>query len=102
MNIVQWEHWLTQGGEASYCARFPELYAQIVRGIVSGVPIDFTGDRNINRFGHSLPIEPEHIDKVSAVIAKDVAELKKAGPLDRAPFPFMRCRRSAPSQRRAR
>jgi hypothetical protein len=89
MNLVQWEHWLAQGGEASYRALFPELCTQIVRGIVSGVPIDFTGDRNVNRFGHNLPIEPEHIDKVSAVIAKDVAELKKAGPFDRAPFPFM-------------
>jgi len=53
------------------------------------VPIDFKGERDIDRFGPNLPIDEAHVAKVSAVIAADVAALKKAGPFTEPPFPRM-------------
>lgn len=59
----------------------------IIEGILYGVDIDFKGDRTLARFGHNAKNVQQHIVKVSEVIAKDVADGKKAGPFDSPPFP---------------
>lgn len=89
MNRRQWEHWLAQGGARSFGALFPEVAARILDGITNGVTIDYEGDRSIDRYGPNLPIEPEHIAKVSAVIDADVRAGKKAGPFPVKPFAVM-------------
>ena len=89
MNRAQWEHWLAQGGAASFGALFPEETARILDGITNGVTVDYEGDRAVDRYGPNLPIDPEHYAKVSAVIAADVQAGKKAGPFAAKPFPFM-------------
>lgn len=91
--LVEWKKILTQGvtwkAGMSYQARFPDLAQQIMTAIEFGVPVDYAGDRTINRYGRNLPILPEHIAKVSEAIAKDVASGKKAGPFARPPFATM-------------
>lgn len=73
------------GGE-SFRDRFPEESRRILEGIEHGVSVDYVGDRTVDRFGHNLPIDVEDVTKVSAVIADDVRNGKKAGPFARKPF----------------
>lgn len=89
MDRAQWQHWLEKGGRNSYRALRPDLCERILDGIVNGVPVDFIGERDRERYGRNLPIRPEHEAKVQAVIDADVLALKKAGPFDSKPFPFM-------------
>jgi hypothetical protein len=89
MKLDRWKDWLNRGGKRSYAHRFPTLAKRIFEGIEHGVPVDYVGGRETERFGRNLPILPEHIAKVSDVIAKDVASGKKAGPFDHKPFPHM-------------
>ena len=84
LKLEAWREWL----DKEYAWLHPEFARQILEGIVVGVPIDYEGDRTHSRFGFNPPISAEHAAKVSAVIAEDVAELKKAGPFDRQPFEF--------------
>ena len=87
-----WAYWLSQkaqDGGRSYAEARPAEYAQLIDGITNGVAINFTAERNINRFGRNLPIAPHDVPKVSGAIAKDVKDGKKAGPFDRQPFEFM-------------
>ena len=86
MRRAPWREALAQG----YGREEPEKAAQILRGIVTGVPIDYTGDRSINRTCKNLrsATENDSEEKVSAIIAADVAAGKKAGPFDSQPFPF--------------
>jgi hypothetical protein len=64
----------------------PDLRGRILVGIGRGVPIDFVGDRTAPRWGANLWVEDKNMAKIDAVIAKDVAEGKKAGPFDAPPF----------------
>ena len=89
MNYDQWEALLGTGGKMSYAKLEPVKSALILNGIINGVSIDFTGKRNVNRFGPNLPIDDEHIPKVTEVIMKDVESLKKAGPFSQQPFKHM-------------
>jgi hypothetical protein len=89
MKLDRWQHWLSQGGKQSYSHRHPELAARIFEGIEFGVPVDYVGGREKERFGPNLPILADHIPKVTAVIEKDVAAGKKAGPFSQKPFPRM-------------
>lgn len=73
----------------SYRAHFPDECARILTGIVHGVPVDFVGDRTIDRFGPNLKIDPAHVSRVTDVIRADVKAGKKAGPFARKPFPAM-------------
>lgn len=86
MNPTAWRHWMQQGGAQSFQALFPQEAERILDAIVNGIAVEFDGDRNRDRSGRNLPIEPEHVPKVSAVIDADVAARKKAGPFDRPPF----------------
>lgn len=70
----------------SYWILHPAVCEEILEGIANGVPVEYVGSR-VRRFGRNLPIRPQDRPKVSAVIAADVAALKKAGPFDREPFP---------------
>ena len=89
MRLDQWRRRLSEGGPDSYGARFPEETAAILEGIEFGVPVDYEGDRSKDRFGRNPKVSPEHMPKVDAVIAADVAAGKKAGPFARKPFPRM-------------
>jgi hypothetical protein len=89
MNRSQWEFWLAQGGARSFGALFPDMTARILEGITHGVKVDYAGDRSIDRYGPNLPIEPHFVDKVTAVIAGDVRDGKKAGPFALKPFRVM-------------
>jgi len=73
----------------SYRAHVPEECARILEGILNGVPVDYEGDRSIDRYGPNLKIDPAHVPKVDAVIKADVAAGKKAGPFAVKPFPVM-------------
>lgn len=89
MKLVRWRDWLSRGGKRSYISRYPQLSERIFEGIEHGVPVDYVGGRETERFGRNLPILPEQVEKVSDVIAKDVLAGKKAGPFDTKPFPHM-------------
>jgi hypothetical protein len=84
MQPLEWEKKLL---EVQYDRRVPGGSARILKGIREGIDIEFTGNRDTARFGENIPILPEHVDAVSAVIAADVAAGKKAGPFDGPPFP---------------
>lgn len=73
----------------SYRAHVPDECARILEGILNGVPVDYEGDRSIDRYGPNLKIDPAHVPKVDAVIKADVAAGKKAGPFAVKPFPVM-------------
>lgn len=62
----------------SYKARYPEETAKILQIIEFGATVDFDGDRTVARRGRNHPIDPGDMAKVAAVIASDVADLKKA------------------------
>lgn len=92
MNLQLWQHFLAQrdrekGG--TFLSHNSESCRQIFDGITNGVPIDFNGDRTVDREGPNLKIDPDHVAKVTAVINADVATLKKAGPFARKPFEVM-------------
>lgn len=80
-----WRRELARG----YARKEPDKAAQILRGIVAGVPIEYNGNRSINRTCRNLRSATEDgaEEKVSAIIAADVAAGKKAGPFDAQPFP---------------
>ena len=84
MKPLAWDATMERTG---YKAAYPALYARILRGIIDGVDVDFTGDRTTPRYGANIPILPEYEEKVSAVIAADCASGKKAGPFATPPFP---------------
>lgn len=73
----------------SYRAQFPDECARILSGIIHGVSVDYEGNRDIERSGRNLRIEPQHVKLVDDVIKADVAAGKKAGPFARKPFPVM-------------
>ena len=85
----RWAHHLSNGGPKAYASLFPSQSERILDGILNGVNIDFIGDRETNRFGANIPVDPINIPKVSEAILKDVAAKKKAGPFDSQPFEFM-------------
>lgn len=66
----------------------PAEFHAILDGISNGVSIDYTGPRSVDRDAPNLPVDPGDAPKVDAVIADDVATLKKAGPYDTKPFEF--------------
>ena len=82
-----WRTWLGYG----YSVHYPDESAEILRGITHGVRIEFTGPRDVNRRCANHPMSDEHRDKVSAIIAADIASGKKSGPHVTPPFPFMWC-----------
>ena len=79
-----WDVWLSY----SYGGEFPALGHAILDGIQHGVPLDFIGDRTTSRSGRNHNIDAPLTAKVAAVIAADVAKLKKAGPFDERPYPI--------------
>ena len=87
MKVRRWKRALADGGPCSYSARFPELSQQILRAIECGAPVDFEGDRTIQRQLKNHPIDDAHLPKVRKVIAEDVLAGKKAGPFARSPWP---------------
>ena len=91
MKYDRWEDWLSRSSErsASYKELHPDLYRRILEGIKFGVPVDYEGDRSIDRFGRNPDIPADYIPKVSAVIEEDRKTSKKAGPFDSKPFPVM-------------
>jgi hypothetical protein len=76
-------------GGKSFRDRFPNEFDRILDGITNGVPVDYVGDRTVDRFGPNLPISFEDRPKVTKVIEDDVRDGKKAGPFARKPFPIM-------------
>jgi hypothetical protein len=89
MRLDQWRRRLAEGGPKSYGARYPKQTAAILHGIEFGVAVEYEGDRTKDRYGPNLPVRPEDMAKVDAVIAADVAAGKKAGPFAQKPFPRM-------------
>ena len=73
----------------SYAARYPDATLQILRAIEFGAPVDFEGDRTVQRQQRNHPIDAAHLQKVRDVIASDVKEGKKAGPLPLSPWPIV-------------
>ena len=64
---------------------------EILDGIINGVDIEFYGERGKSRhcINSRRAIDDENTrTQISAVIAKDVADGKKAGPFSSPPFPF--------------
>lgn len=67
----------------------PEKAFEIMRSIQEGIDIEYVGDRSINRApvkNHGSCFKPGIADKISAIIAADVAAGNKAGPFDHPPF----------------
>lgn len=87
MHHSVWQHWLNAG----YASSHPAESVEILRGITHGVEIDFTGPRDTNPRCANHPMSDADRDKVSAIIAADVAAGKKSGPHDAPPFPFFWC-----------
>lgn len=73
----------------SYAARYREQTRQILHAIEFGAPVDFEGDRSQRRQRPNHPIDDAHLQKVRDVIAADVKDNKKAGPLQREPWPYV-------------
>ena len=88
MKPDQWRELLSS---TNYSELFPEESKLIMEGMESGINIEFTGNRNVKRNGRNLKsaFESKEVeDKVSAIIASDVASGKKAGPFNKVPFKF--------------
>lgn len=83
MNPTAWQYTMVEGG---FTRRWPDRAARLLNGIVFGVAVDFEGERATERTGPNLPIKsPDHATKITAVIAADCAQKKKAGPLASRP-----------------
>lgn len=81
MKPDRWRYWLVETGQ-------DDSVEALLRGITRGVDVEFVGDRGLKRWGKNLRLsDPTHEDKISAVIAADVAAGKKAGPFDEPPCP---------------
>lgn len=89
MRVHIWSLALSAGGARSYAALHGEQTQQILRAIEFGAPVDFEGDRSIRRQQPNHPIDEAHLQKVRDVIAADVKDNKKAGPLPREPWPYV-------------
>jgi hypothetical protein len=86
-----WQILLQTTNYASVSEKHPGIIKQIIRGITHGVPIEFTGNREIDRVCNNLRVEAKDIPKISKVIADDVAAGKKAGPFSEKPFKYFSC-----------
>lgn len=67
---------------------------QILRGMRTGLPIDFEGDRTVSRTCTNLKsaLEPPEVEqKVHDIICGDTAGGKTAGPFEHPPFPVFSC-----------
>lgn len=84
MRVGPWRKALNWGGKNSYRALHPKESAAILEAIAYGVPVDFIGDRSFPRDAENHGSLDDHLEAVAAVIEKDVAAGKKAGPLTRA------------------
>ena len=82
MRVEPWKKWLEKG----FASVQPQQAAQILDGIVNGIPVDFIGDRDQPVHGQNRKVSPEIAAKVTKVIEEDVKNLKKAGPFDEPPF----------------
>jgi hypothetical protein len=84
MRVGPWRAALNHGGNKSYRALHPKESAAILVAIELGVPVEFIGDRSLVRDADNHGSLDDHLEAVAAVIEKDVAAGKKAGPLARA------------------
>lgn len=75
----------------SYSRKFPDRVDPILRGIISGVNIDYEGDRSVNRVCQNLKsaTTDEAEQQVNNIIEADCKSGKKSGPHDRQPFLIM-------------
>lgn len=75
----------------SYSRAFPDRVDPILRGIISGVSIDYEGDRTVNRVCQNLrsALAAGAEQQVNDIIEADCKGGKKSGPHDRQPFPCM-------------
>jgi len=83
-----WVILLTSSG---YSADYPEETKRMLEGLMRGVCIDFTGNRNVSRKCDNLRITKVDEEKVNAVIEADCIANKKAGPFDQQPFKHFSC-----------
>lgn len=89
MQAVRWEEQMNK----SFAAAQPVEAARILEAIRYGIEVEYEGPRRTQaRTCHNPPLKrAEDAEKIAAVIAKDVAEGKKAGPFDCQPFSTFTC-----------
>jgi len=89
MRLAPWRKWLEWGGSQSYARLFPDRVKEILEGIEHGVNVGYLGDRTRDRECRNLRSAEESDEvmrKVDAVIGKDVADKKKAGPFEQEAY----------------
>ena len=85
------ECWQTMLVWSGYDRRHPSESKDIIEGIVHGMDIGFTGDREVNRESKNLSsaLESEEVEnKVNELIMENVRAGKTAGPFTRRPFKY--------------